>query len=143
MSSTVAKSPMTTPDNSYVSACRGARACLQTVLEKNGQLPRKAVAQDVLGRDDEPQFSKMVGGTRPFDLDALDRVPRELLVAWVKEYGRELGLVVREMDLPELTERVLLLVDELALVSRLVRVRRPGIPLRAPLPARDVSKVGT
>lgn len=121
----------TTPANSVVRSCQhGARACMQTTLDAT-ETPRKAIAQEVLGRDDEPQFSKMVGGTRPFDLDALDKLPRPVIVAWLQRYGQQLGVKVTDMEPGEITEQLLALVDQLATVAKLAKV--VGRPVKAGL----------
>ncbi|HYE88565.1 MAG TPA: hypothetical protein VEA16_19520 [Vicinamibacterales bacterium] len=133
MAPNVATARVTRPDNSPVStsAGRGARRCFQDAVAANSHvITQKAVGQDVLGRDDEAQFSKMLGGTRPFDLDALDRVPRTVLVDWLRRYGREHGLVVREMDLPELTEQLLTAVDTAASLAKLARVVTKNVKAR-------------
>lgn len=108
--------PATSPANSV------ARPCLQTEVDRSG-LPRKAIAQDVLGRNDESQFSKMVSGGRPFDLDDLDRLPRPVLVAFVKRYCAALGLTVpRELELAEVTDDLLTHIERLFQIAKLARV---------------------
>lgn len=122
--------PATTSDKSVVGSChRGARAAMQTEIEQSG-VPRKVLAGEV-ANGDESLFSKMVGGTRPFDLNALDALPRPLVVAWLKRYGAQIGVKVADIEPAELTERLLTLVDELASVARLSRI--VGKPVKATL----------
>jgi hypothetical protein len=99
-----------------------ARRCLQQVIAESG-IAQKALAIDVLGRDDEPMFSKMVGGTRPFDINDLCALPRPVLVAWVKRFCREMGLTEpRELELAELTDDLLTQIERLFSIAKLARL---------------------
>lgn len=106
---------VTTPDNS------GARRCLVDEINQSG-VPRKVFA-DAIANGDESLFSKMVGGSRPFDLDDFDNLPRETRMKWMKRYGREvIGAQVRDLDVAELNEELLALVDRIATVRRLTEI---------------------
>lgn len=102
------------------------RSCLRDELEQSG-VPKKVFAFAVLARDDEAQFSKMVAGTRPFDVDDLERLPREQLVGFLRRYCHALGLTTpRERDLAELSDDLLTQIDRVAQLVKLLRVRKPA-----------------
>lgn len=109
---------------------RGARAALKDVIDTSG-VPRKALAGEV-SNGDESLFSKQLGGTRAFDLGALDLLPRPLVVAWLKRYGDQVGVKVTDVEPAEVTERLLALVDELGTVARLAKILS-GKPVKASL----------
>lgn len=122
---------VTSSDKPDVRTChRGARTALQAEIETSG-VPRKVLAGEV-ANGDESLFSKMVGGTRPFDLGALDLLPRPLVVAWLKRYGAQVGVKVTDVEPAEVTERLLALVDELGTVARLAKILS-GKPAKASL----------
>jgi len=138
MSLKVSGSPLTREDNSSVTACRPtARGVMQLVIDID-PAARKAIAIDVLGRDDQPQFSKMVGGTRPFDLDHLDALPRDLRVEWLKRYAEADGLQVRDLDVIDIAHS---LVDAFAQVAHIARLfQQVGRPRMAPGPDHRVAE---
>jgi hypothetical protein len=108
--------------NSLVRSCqRGSRAVLQDVIDTS-ETPRKAIAYAVLERDDEPQFSKMVGGTRPFDLDHIDKLPRPMRIEWLRQRAHAEGLEVRDPDVVAAAYQMLAIVEQLVHAARLMRL---------------------
>jgi hypothetical protein len=127
MSDKVAPAVATTEANSLVRSCPSSRQTMQQVLDTSST-PRKAIAAEVLGRDDESQFSKMVGGTRPFDLDHLDRMPRAERVDFLIRRCELEGLEVRDPDIVQVAYEVVDLFDQIAAAARRMRLlpRRAG-----------------
>jgi len=71
---------------------------LNDEIERSG-LPRKQLAAKV-GKT-EASFSKMTTtgpNAQAFGLDAFEQLPLPIQVAWLKRYGRTLGLQVHELD---------------------------------------------
>lgn len=107
---------------------------MQDVID-TADTPRKAIAYAVLDRDDEPQFSKMVGGTRPFDLDHIDTLPRPIRIEWLRRRAEAEGLEVRDPDVVTAAYQVLGLVEQLVHAARLMR-----LPERADHMARHIER---
>lgn len=114
--------PVTREDNSSVEACLArSRQILQAVLDRS-ELPRKAIAADVLGRDDEPQFSKMVGGVRPWDLDHIDTLPRPVRIEWLRKRCEAEGLEVRDPDVLEAACRLMEAFEQFTAAMKVMRL---------------------
>lgn len=84
--------------------------------------PPKAIGYAVLGRDDEPQWSKMRSGVRPFDLDHIDTLPRPIRVEWLIRRAHAEGLEVRDPDVVTAAYQMLGLVEQLVNAARLMRL---------------------
>lgn len=104
--------------------------CLNVEIDRYG-VHHKALA-DECGKSKET-FSKMRGGTQAFGLDDFEKLPHALQVAWLKRYAQVIGVKVVELEPGELSERLLMLVDELATVAKLARVVTRG-QVKAKLP---------
>lgn len=123
MASSLAARSTTTEDKSLVTTCRRAALdALRAEVDLSG-VPKKALAAELCGGD-EPLFSKKLAGApgRPFSLDDVDKLPRPIVVAWLKRYGATVGVKVVDLEPVEVSERLLLLVDELATVAKLARI---------------------
>lgn len=117
-----------------------ALACLNAEIDGfQRRMPRKALAAEC--DKSEQTFSKMTAGTQAFGITDLERLPRDLQVAWMKSYGKELGLTVRDIDPGEVHEQLYALVDQLATVARLGRIVATGkhATVKAELP-RDAAE---
>lgn len=125
----------TTEDKSLVTTCRRtALDAMRAEVDLSG-VPKKAIASEVCDGD-EPLFSKKLAGApgRPFSLDDLDKLPRPIVVAWLKRYGLAVGVKVVDLEPGEVTERLLMLVDELATVAKLSRIVGRPRPAKVKLP---------
>lgn len=111
-----------------------ARRCLNEAIDTS-IVPRKALA-DEHGMG-ESQFSKVTGGTAPYDIDYLDALRDDVLFGFLDRYGRERGFEVRVLDLPELDSDVLEQLNRLMATMRLreVRTRTAKASLRSPVAA--------
>lgn len=126
MRSSVSTAAATREDNDLVSSCQDpvARPCLHDAVNQSG-VARKVLATDICGGDEPLLSKKMAGGPtgRPFDLDDLDRLPREVLVDWLKRMCAASGLTPpRELELHEISERILIQADAIVTLIRLARV---------------------
>jgi hypothetical protein len=97
-----------------------AMAFLNYAIDGSG-MPRKQVA-DHIGKS-EPSLSKMTTGLQAFGIDDFENLPHDIQVNWIKRYGHELGLEIREIDAVDLAHQVLARFDELSVIVRLLRVR--------------------
>lgn len=84
--------------------------------------PPKAIGYECIGRDDEPQWSKMRAGVRPFDLDHIDTLPRPIRVEWLIRRAQAEGLEVRDPDVVTAAYQMLGLVEQLVNAARLMRL---------------------
>lgn len=112
-----------------------ARDCLREEVETSG-LKKGALAQDVCDGE-ETTFSKMLAGTRPFDVGLLDALPYPVRIAWLKRYAQENGLHVREVDLLEQAEQ---LIAQFRLIERAVQAwtaKRQMVRAGLPEPQRQ------
>lgn len=114
-----------------------ALGCLQVAIETN-RMPRKAIA-DEIGKS-EQTFSKMTAGTQAFGLDDFERLPRDIQIRWMRDYGRELGIEVRDIDPIALSEEFLALAERLAGVARLTRLVGRPAAAKAGLSVNDERK---
>lgn len=125
MSRTVAAAAAAREDNDLVTSCQPvARPCLHDAVNQSG-VARKVLACEICGGDEPLLSKKMAGGPtgRPFDLDDLDRLPREVLIDWLKRMCVASGLTPpRELELHEISERILNQADAIVTLIRLARV---------------------
>lgn len=115
-----------------------ALECLNREIDAFG-MPRKALA-DELGTT-AVTLSKMTTGLQAFGLDAFERLPRDLQIAFLIRYGRDvLGLHVQEILPTELMGQFVELVDQLATVARLTRLVGKPRQVKACLSAEDAEE---
>lgn len=101
--------------------------CLNAAIDESG-VPRKALAREA--GISEAQFSKLV---RSAALDLVDRLPDEIVTAWLDRMGHQRGFEVRVLAPERLDAEVLNLLEQLTTVLRLRKVRTR--PAKAGLPA--------
>jgi len=107
---------------------------LNEAIDRSG-LPRKQVAAKV-GKS-EATLSKMttVGpNAQAFGLDAFEQLPLTIQVAWLKRYGRSIGLEVHELSALAVAEAI---VQHFEDFSRFVRMFQIGRPRMAPGPRQS------
>lgn len=107
-----------------------ALECLNASLDASGE-PAKALASEV--KKSEPTFSKMRSGVQAFGVDDFERLPRPVQVAWMKRYGKEIGVAVRELDSVEMADSLLEQLNELLRVVRLYAVRTKALKATLPM----------
>lgn len=122
MDASVQDGGVTREAKTVVSTCqRGSRALMNDVINE-ADTPPKAIGYECLGRDDEPQWSKMRSGVRPFDLDHIDSLPRPIRVEWLIRRAHAEGLEVRDPDVVAVAYQFLGLVEQLVGAARLMRL---------------------
>src|SRR5690349_1549347 len=98
MSRSVATRSMTTEAERLGSSCQSsALTTLREEIDLSAQ--RKVIAAETCDGD-EPLLSKRLAGVpgRPFPLADLDKLPRPIVVAWLKRYGAAVGVKVTDLE---------------------------------------------
>jgi len=100
-----------------------ALAFLNEAIDTSG-VPRKQLAATV--EKTEGTFSKMTTtgpNAQAFGLDSFERLPLRIQVAWLKRYGRQIGLEVHELSALAVADAIAERFDEL---SRFIRMFQIG-----------------
>lgn len=88
----VQNAAVTREAKTVVRTCQPCSRRLMNDVIDQADTPPKAIGYECIGRDDEPQWSKMRAGVRPFDLDHIDTLPRPIRVEWLIRRAQAEGL---------------------------------------------------
>jgi hypothetical protein len=115
-------------------------AVLKDILEESGE--KKAVFAAAITNGDESLLSKKLNGVggRDFGMRDLMKLDRDLIVQWLKRFGKQVGVEVREVSQAEIAAEFMDLFTKMQAVVRLHQVTTPR-PLKAEL--QETQKVRT
>jgi hypothetical protein len=107
-------------------------AVLKDILEESGE--KKAVFAAAITNGDESLLSKKLNGVggRDFGMRDLMKLDRDLIVQWLKRFGKQVGVEVREVSQAEIAAEFMDLFTKMQAVVRLHQVTTPR-PLKAEL----------
>jgi hypothetical protein len=114
-------------------------AVLKDILEESGE--KKAVFAAAITNGDESLLSKKLNGVggRDFGMRDLMKLDRDLIVQWLKRFGKQVGVEVREVSQAEIAAEFMDLFTKMQAVVRLHQVTTPK-PLKAELTAPEQAK---